>query len=133
MTGNRSRKGAISNPSLIRMYGIADGTRLRVSYYHPHIIYDGQVCICAEEPATLEILRDQARRVAELWGADSYHMSHDERQVLGWDESCRKSGRSSAEIAAHNLKFCTDLLRKTAPTRESSLDSQINFPLPASH
>jgi hypothetical protein len=42
-------------------------------------------------------------------------MSHDEWRVLGWDESCRKSGRSSAEIAAHNLKFCSDLLRKTAP------------------
>jgi hypothetical protein len=95
--------------------GLTKGTMLRVSYFHPHIIYDGQVCGCVEEPAFQEQLRDQARRVTKLWGADSHMMSHDEWRVLGWDESCRKSGRSPAQIAAENLRFCTRLLQETAP------------------
>jgi hypothetical protein len=54
--------------------GLTDGTMLRVSYFHPHIIYDGQVCGSVEEPAFQELLRDQARRVTKLWEADSHMM-----------------------------------------------------------
>ncbi len=46
-------------PPVIRTK-LADGTRLRVSYYHPMIIYGGSVMIALSEPKTLELLRDQA-------------------------------------------------------------------------
>jgi hypothetical protein len=114
-------------PALIT-HGLADGTRLRVSWFHPHIIYDGQVCACVEEPAFQELLRDQARRVNQLWGARSYLMSHDEWRVLGWDESCRKSGRTPAEIAANNLRFCTRLLHETAPASRALVWSDMFDP-----
>lgn len=100
---------------VIATRGLADGTRLRVSYFHPHVIDDGQVCACVEEPAFQRLLDDQARRVAKLWNADSHLMGHDEWRVLGWDESCRKSGRTPGRIAADNLRFCTRLLREAAP------------------
>jgi hypothetical protein len=99
----------------IATHGLADGTRLRVSYFHPHIIYDGQVCGCVEEPGFQKLLEDQANRVTRLWGAKSHLMSHDEWRVLGWDESCLKSGRTPGQIAANNLRFCTQIMRKTAP------------------
>jgi len=99
----------------ITTHGLADGTRLRVSYFHPHIIYDGQVCACVGEPAFQNLLEDQAKRVTRLWGAKSHMMSHDEWRVIGWDDSCRKSGRTPGRIAAENLRFCTNLLRKAAP------------------
>lgn len=99
----------------ITTQNLPDGTRLRVSYYHPAIINDGQVCICVEEPETQALLRTQAQQVSELWGSRSHLMSHDEWRVLGWDESCQRSGRSTGEIAAANLTFCTDVLRRTVP------------------
>lgn len=101
-------------PNLVT-HGLEDGTRLRVSYFHPHIIYDGQVCGCVEEPAFQKLLEDQAESVTRLWGASSHLMSHDEWRVVGWDESCRKSGRTPGQIAAENLRFCTQTLRKAAP------------------
>ena len=43
---------------------LPSGTRLRVSYYHPMIIYGGSVMIALSVPKTMELLRDQARRLA---------------------------------------------------------------------
>jgi hypothetical protein len=118
LTGTKPWPGEFTawhEPPSITTHNFPDGTRLRVSFFHPHIIYDGQVCACVEEPAFQELLRDEARRVTQLWDAKSNMMSHDEWRVLGWDESCRKSGRTPGEIAANNLRFCTRLLRDTAP------------------
>lgn len=101
---------AWQEPPEIRVKGIADGEVLKVSYYHTHVVHDGQVCACVEEPAFQALLQDQAKRVPALWGSRSHLMSHDEWRVMGWDESCRKSGLSPGGIAAKNVRFCTGLL-----------------------
>jgi len=75
-------------PPLIRTK-LPDGTRLRVSYYHTVTVYDGQVNICPSEPKTIDLLRDQAKRVHALWGTKGYFMSHDEIRVLNWDKAAR--------------------------------------------
>ena len=102
-------------PPDIRVHGLADGTRLRVSFFHPHIIYDGQVCICPSEPATTALLRDEAERVHNLWHAKTYMMSHDEWRVLGWDQACLARHLSPGQIAADSARTCTGILRETAP------------------
>jgi hypothetical protein len=89
---------------------LADGTQLRVSWYHPAIIYDGQVSCCPSEPAIMELLADQAKRVKEAFGASAYMMSHDEIRTLNWDESCIKRKMDAGEILADNVKQCTKLL-----------------------
>ena len=94
---------------------LPDGEKLRVSYYHTHIIYDEQVCGCVEEPAFQNLLREQAKDVANLWGSKAHLMSHDEWRLLGWDSACLKSGKSPGKIAADNLRLCTEMLRKQAP------------------
>lgn len=102
-------------PPPLRTHRLADGTRLRVSFHHPHIIYDGQVCACVEEPAFQNLLADQAKRVTALWQARGHLMSHDEWRVLGWDQSCLATGRTPGQIAAANVRLCTKLLRTAAP------------------
>lgn len=92
-----------------------DGTRLRVSYFHPHIVYDGQVCGCVSEPKFDELLARQAREVHAAWSARSYLMSHDEWRVLGWDESCRRRGLNAGEIVADNARKCVAWLRGVSP------------------
>ena len=101
---------AWQEPPVIRTNGVPDGEILRVSYFHTHVIYDGQVCGCVEEPAFQELLGDQSKRVAALWGSKTHLMSHDEWRVLGWDDAC--AGRTAGEITARNVKFCTGLLKQ---------------------
>jgi len=100
-------------PPIIRT-PLPDGTRLRISYYHVVTIYDGQVMICPSEPRTLELLRDEARRVHAAWGAKAYMMSHDEIRVLNWDGSCARRKLSPGEILADNVKTCINILDAVA-------------------
>ena len=100
----------------IRMKGdFADGTKLRVSWHHPHIIYDGQVGCCPTDPGTAELLVDQARRMKELWGAAAggWMMSHDEIRTLNQDASCLKTGKTPGQILADNARLCVGLLKDT--------------------
>ena len=94
---------------------LPDGTRLRVSFYHMVTVNQDQVMICPSEPKTVEVLRDEARRVHQLWGAKTYFMMHDEIRVLGWDESCVKRNLTPGAILADNVKTCAKILRETAP------------------
>ncbi|MBK7403848.1 MAG: hypothetical protein IPJ41_04235 [Phycisphaerales bacterium] len=94
---------------------LEEGTRLRVSYSHAVTIYNGQVMICPSEPETVALLRDQARRVQDLWHAPAYFMSHDEIRCLNQDEACTSRGLSAGEILADNVRTCAQILREAAP------------------
>lgn len=103
-------------PPVIRIKGdVAEGTRLRVSYYHAATIYDGQAAMDIAEPKTLELLTDQARRVNALFHADSYMMSHDEIRVMGWSEAFQKRGLTPGQLLAENAKECVRVLRELNP------------------
>jgi hypothetical protein len=98
-------------PPDIKTKNIPDGTRLRVSWYHPAIIYDGQVSCCPSEPKTANLLADEARRMKAAWGAKGYMMSHDEIRTLNWDESCQQRHLEAGAILADNARTCAKLLR----------------------
>jgi len=103
-------------PPTIRSASLPDGTRLRVSYYHPLPMPDhGQTMICPSEPRTVEILRDQARRLHEIFRPRAFFMSHDEIRVLNWDESCARRGLTPAQIVADNARTCLRILRELNP------------------
>jgi hypothetical protein len=117
-TGTRPWPGEFTGwqePPVLHVHGVADGEVLKVSYYHTHVVHDGQVCGCVEEPAFQALLKDQSVKVPSLWQSRTHLMSHDEWRVLGWDESCRKSGLTPGGIAAKNVRFCTGLLESAAP------------------
>lgn len=92
-----------------------DGTRLRVSYFHPHVVYEGQVCACVSEPRLAELLRQQATTMHRAWSAHSYLMSHDEWRVLGWDAACERRGLTPGQIVAENARQCAAFLRSVNP------------------
>ena len=97
---------------------LPDGTRLRVSYHHVVTIHDGQVMICPSEPKTVDLLRDQARRVHAAWGARGYFMSHDEIRVMNQDEGCRRRNLDAGAILADNARACVRILREVNPGGE---------------
>lgn len=92
-----------------------DGTRLRVSYYHAVTVNDDQAMICPSEPRTVELLRDQARRVHAAWGAKGYMMSHDEIRVLNWCDACQRRGLDAGAVLAENVRTCVNILREVNP------------------
>ena len=97
------------------MRGLADGTRLRVSFFHPHLINEGQMCACVSEPAFTALLQRQAGDVHKLWSAPGYMMSHDEWRVLNWDAACQSRHLTPGQIAADNVRACAGILAATAP------------------
>lgn len=95
--------------------GLRDGTRLRVSYYHAVTVHEDQATICLSEPRTLELLRDQARRMHAAWGAKGYMMSHDEIRVLNWCQACQRRNLDAGALLADNVKSCIGILREVNP------------------
>ena len=97
-------------PPVIKTKDIPDGTRLRVSWYHPAIIYDGQVSCCPCEPKTMALLADEALRMKAAWNAPGYMMQHDEVRTLNWDVSCQERHLDAGAILAANARACSKLL-----------------------
>lgn len=102
-------------PQLHPVSSLADGTRLRASWYHAVTVYDGQAMICPSEPATLNLLRDQAQRMQAAWGARGYFMSHDEIRVLNWCAACQARGLDAGPLLADNVRACIGILRQVNP------------------
>ena len=92
-----------------------DGTRLRVSYYHGVTVNDDQANICPSEPRTLELLRDQAKRMHAAWGTKGYMMSHDEIRVFNWCEACQRRHLDAGAMLADNVRACSKILREINP------------------
>ena len=94
---------------------LPDGTRLRVSYYHPMIIYGGSVMIALSEPKTMELLRDQARRMHAAFGAKAYFMEHDEIRIFNWDAASERRHLDAGPLLAANARSCIKILRDVNP------------------
>jgi len=112
LLGNKPYKGVYTawhEPLPIKTK-LPDGTKLRVSWYHPAIIHDGQVSACISEPRTMDLLRDEARRVRELWGTKGYMMSHDEFRTMNQDDACRRRALDAGPLLADNARECVKLL-----------------------
>jgi hypothetical protein len=94
---------------------LAEGTKLRVSWYHPVIIYDGQVSACIAEPKLNDLLADQAKRMKQAWGgsAAGWMMSHDEFRTLGWCRACQDRRETPGKMLAENVRYCRGLLRES--------------------
>lgn len=102
-------------PRLKLSANIPEGAKLRVSCFHAVTVHDDQANICPSEPKTVELLRDQARRMHAAWGAKGYMMSHDEIRVLNWCDACRKRNLTAGQILADNVKTCAAILREVNP------------------
>ncbi len=102
-------------PPNIHVKDLADGTRLRVSFYHPQLIYEGQACACVSEPAFTGLLKRQAGDVHKLWGADGYMMSFDEWRVMDWCDACQRRHLTPGQIAADSARTCLGILHAQAP------------------
>lgn len=94
---------------------IKNGDKLRVSWYHPVVIYGSQVACSLSDPKVFEILTDQVARVNKLFAPKTWFLSHDEIRVTGWCAEAEASKKTPGERLAANIKRCTEIVRAASP------------------
>jgi hypothetical protein len=104
-------------PPIKLLKKLPDGSKLKVSYFHTHIVYDGQVCGAASDTEFQNLLDEQIERMSKLFPEADFMMSHDEYRVMGWTpariEGLGKDA-TPAQVISHNVRYCTEQLHKRA-------------------
>jgi hypothetical protein len=94
---------------------IKDGARLRVSWYHPIITEASAVMCCLTEQKVYDLLRDQARRVNDLFHPQTFFLSHDEIRVANWCRTCQATRETPGELLAANARRCVEIVKDVNP------------------
>ncbi len=92
---------------------IQDGQKLRVSWYHPMNIHDGQVTVCMGEPELYEIYDHEAKLLAERLHPKRVLLNMDEVRMGGTCRAC--AGRNMAELLGECVTKQAQSLRKYMP------------------
>lgn len=95
---------------------IKDGQRLRVSWYHPMLIYESQVTVCMGEPEVYEIFEHEA---ALLWERLRYRkalLNMDEVRMGGSCQACE--GKDMARLLGECITKQVQALRRYNPKVE---------------
>lgn len=94
---------------------IKDGTRLRVSYYHPVIIYADRVTFCLSEPRVFADWREEVETANKLYHPDAFLMQHDELRVINQCALCQSKGMTPGELLAANVHQAAQIIRSVRP------------------
>ena len=94
---------------------IKEGERLRVSYYHPVIVYEDRLTTCISEPKIFEGWREQVRRANELLHPAAFFMSHDEMRVMNQCALCQSKGMTPGQLLAWNVRQAAQIIREVRP------------------
>jgi hypothetical protein len=94
---------------------IKEGSKLRVSYYHPLVVYEDRVTSCLSEPKIFDIWRADVRKVDELLHPAGFLMSHDELRVMNQCALCRSKGMTPGELLAWNVHQASGIIREIRP------------------
>jgi len=94
---------------------IKDGDRLHVGWYHPVLVLGSYATCCLSEPKVYDLLKDQARRVEELYHPKTFFMQHDEMRVANWCDACRSRKLTPGGLLADNARRCVRIIKEVSP------------------
>jgi hypothetical protein len=97
---------------------IQDGARLRVSYYHPLIVYEDRLTSCVSEPRILDDWRQEVNQADERLHPAAFLMSHDEMRVMNQCALCQSKHLTPGELLAWNVRQAADIIRRARPDAE---------------
>jgi len=97
---------------------IADGARLRVSYYHPIIVYEDRLTSCLSEPRIFDDWREEVAQADELLHPAAFLMSHDELRVMNQCALCQSKQMTPGELLAWNVHEAAEIIRGIRPDAE---------------
>jgi hypothetical protein len=92
---------------------IREGERLRVSWYHPMLIYDSQITVCMAEPALYDIFDHEAKLLAERLHPRRVFLNMDEIRMGGTCRACR--GQNMGELLGRCVTRQAQILRSYIP------------------
>jgi hypothetical protein len=97
---------------------VKEGERLRVSYYHPLIIYEDRLTYCVTEPRVFEDWREEVFQAEKTFHPRAFLMSHDEMRVMNLCALCRSQNKTPGELLAANVKKAAQIIRDVRPDAE---------------
>jgi hypothetical protein len=97
---------------------IKEGERLRVSYYHPLIVYEDRVTSCISEPKIFDDWRAEVKQANELLHPAAFFMSHDEMRVMNQCALCQSKNMTPGRLLAWNVKKAAQIIRDIRPDAE---------------
>ncbi len=97
---------------------ITSGERLRVSYYHPIIIYEDRVTSCLSEPKIFEDWREEVKQANALLHPAAFLMSHDELRVINQCALCQSKHETPGQLLAENVHKAAQIIRDIRPDAE---------------
>jgi hypothetical protein len=112
---------AYHEPPIVRLTPntrIKEGDRLRISYYHPIIIYEDRITSCLSEPKIFSDWRDEIKRANELLHPAAFLMSHDELRVINQCALCQSRHMTPGQLLADNVHRAAEIIRALRPDAE---------------
>jgi hypothetical protein len=97
---------------------IQEGERLRVSYYHPIIVYEDRLTSCLSEPKIFDDWREEVIQANDLLHPAAFFMSHDELRVMNQCALCQSKQMTPGELLAWNVHEAAQIIRDVRPDAE---------------
>ncbi|MBV9468561.1 MAG: carbohydrate binding domain-containing protein, partial [Abitibacteriaceae bacterium] len=97
---------------------ITPGQRLRVSYYHPIIVYEDRITSCLSEPKIFEDWRQEVQQANTLLHPAAFFMSHDELRTINQCALCQSKHMTPGELLAWNVHQAAQIIRDIRPDAE---------------
>jgi hypothetical protein len=94
---------------------IHDGDRLRVSYYHPLIVYEDRLTSCLSEPKIFTDWTAEVKKANDLLHPAAFLMSHDEMRVINQCALCQSMHKTPGELLAWNVHKAAKIIRDLRP------------------
>ena len=94
---------------------IHEGDRLRVTYYHPLIVYQDRLTSCLSEPKIFTDWRDEVKKANDLLHPAAFLMSHDELRVVNQCALCRSKQMTAGQLLAWNVHKAAQIIRDIRP------------------
>jgi hypothetical protein len=92
---------------------IKNGQRLRVSWFHPEVIYDGQITVCMAEPELYEIFDHEAALMAKHLQPRRFLLNMDEIRMGGTCQAC--AGKNMGELLGQCVTRQAEILKRHFP------------------
>ncbi len=106
------------NIKLTAQTRIAEGEKLRVSYYHPIIVYEDRITHCLSEPRVFADWREEVKKANDLFHPAAFLMSHDELRVMNQCALCQSKKITPGELLAWNVHQSAQIIRDIRPDAE---------------
>jgi hypothetical protein len=94
---------------------IKNGDKLRVSYYHPLIVYEDRINYCLSEPKIFEVWESEVRQVNDRLHPAAFLMSYDEIRVANHCASCQGKNMTAGGLLAWSVKKAAQIIRDIRP------------------